>query len=292
MKRLKGISPKLGNAELPPFLTDLFYDLRERRLLPLVALILVAIVAAPFLLGGGSEEEPASPQAGISVADPAAEASVLNVVEAHPGLRDYRKRLARRRAVDPFKQRYTAPVLKDAQLNESSSTSSTTTTTTTSGSGSSPSGSEIEASPTPAPSSPSEGDGGGQAPSHLTYFTFAIDLKMKLVRGDDASAKKGGFDQEGEATIRHGVKPATPLPGEKAPTITYMGAIENATTALFLVSDDVSSLFGDGKCLSGTDSCQLVGVEVGVPETFVYGYNQNRLKINVLKIEPVVTGHS
>jgi hypothetical protein len=212
------------------------------------------------------------------------------VVEAHPGLRDYRKRFARRRAVDPFKQRYTAPVLKDAQLNEPSSTSSTTTTTTTSGSGTSPSGAEIEASPSPVPSP--EGDSGGQSPSHLTYFTFAIDVSVKLIPGKDAAADEGSDLQGGEPTVRHGVKPATPLPGAKAPAITYMGAIDNATTALFLVSDEVSSLFGDGKCLSGTDSCQLLGAKVGVPETFVYGYNQNRLKINVLKIEPVVTGHS
>ena len=39
---------------MPPFLVDLYYDLRDRRLLPLLALVLVAIVAVPFLLGGGS----------------------------------------------------------------------------------------------------------------------------------------------------------------------------------------------------------------------------------------------
>ena len=45
MPKLKG-----SDAKVPPVLADLYYDLRDRRLLPLIALILVAIVAAPFLL--------------------------------------------------------------------------------------------------------------------------------------------------------------------------------------------------------------------------------------------------
>ena len=50
--------PDLKNVKVPRFVTDLYQDLVDRRLLPLVALILVAIVAVPFLLGG-SEEPPA-----------------------------------------------------------------------------------------------------------------------------------------------------------------------------------------------------------------------------------------
>ncbi len=49
--------PDLKNAKVPPFLSDLYYDLHDRRLLPLVGLVLVAIVAVPFLLGGGSDME-------------------------------------------------------------------------------------------------------------------------------------------------------------------------------------------------------------------------------------------
>ena len=48
----------MPELKVPDFLRDLYYDLRDRRLLPLVALVIVAIVAVPFLLGGGSKEEP------------------------------------------------------------------------------------------------------------------------------------------------------------------------------------------------------------------------------------------
>jgi hypothetical protein len=303
--------PKLNKSDLkmPPFLVDLYWDLRDRRLLPLVALVLVAIVAAPFLLSGGSEKE-APPLAGAAsaVAEPASESSTLTVVEAKPGLRDYRKRLARRSPTDPFKQRYTAPVVTSHLQTQSStvttasisstSSSSEATTVSSETATTAPSGSPPNASP----SKPSSSGGGDEAQPHLTYFTFAIDVKVSLVPGGEASSSQvsnsqtsngeGGSDKPSEWTIRRGVEPATPLPGKKAPVITYMGAIHNAKTALFLVSSEVTSMFGDGNCLSGTDTCQLLGVEAGIPETLVYGYNQNRLKIEVLKIEPVVTGHS
>jgi len=61
---------------------------------------------------------------------------------------------------------------------------------------------------------------------------------------------------------------------------------------LFLVSTDVSAVFGDAKCVTGSDSCQLLELEEGLPETFMYGANDVRLKLTVLNIEPVVTGHS
>ena len=46
----------MPELKTPDFLSDLYYDLRDRRLLPVVALVIVAIAAVPFLLGGDSEE--------------------------------------------------------------------------------------------------------------------------------------------------------------------------------------------------------------------------------------------
>lgn len=55
MKRPKGPELKMPEMKVPTFLSDLYWDLHDRRLLPLVALIVVAIVAVPFLLGGTRE---------------------------------------------------------------------------------------------------------------------------------------------------------------------------------------------------------------------------------------------
>ena len=88
--------PDLKDLKMPPVLVDLFYDLRDRRLLPLVALVVVAIVAAPFLLGGESTK-PATLPAGVAVLNRPRRQLRLDPadrIQAQPGLRDYRKRLA------------------------------------------------------------------------------------------------------------------------------------------------------------------------------------------------------
>jgi len=131
MKRLKGPELKVPELKVPDIVADLFYDLRDRRLLPLIALVLVAIVAVPFLLGGGSEEAAVPPPvaAAAMAAKSGAEGPHLTVVRSKPGLRDYRKRLAGREPTDPFKQRYNGPVLTGAELKSQSPTSTSSSAT-------------------------------------------------------------------------------------------------------------------------------------------------------------------
>lgn len=278
--------PKLkgGDVKVPPFLSDLYADLRDRRLLPLVALILVAIVATPILLAGGSEEpEPApAPEATTGGSTPAAK--TLTVVKAEPGLRNYKKRLGHRSPTDPFKQRFNSPQLEGAQLNEPAPGES-------SGGG----GSEIETgSPSgggaPAPSSSGGGGNGNGDPvpaSGLTYYTFAINVQItKTVTNKDGTKDKTG------PTIRKEVKPPSALPGDKAQVVTYMGTSSQNHKPLFLISPKVSAVYGEGNCVAGEEVCQLIELDPEMPETFVFGENQARYKINVLKVVPVITGHS
>jgi hypothetical protein len=299
MKRLKaGPELKIPELKVPPFLVDLYWDLRDRRLLPLVGLVIVAIVAAPFLLGGGSKESSSSAPAEIAVVPGEAagsEASSLTVVEAKPGLREYSKRLDHRKPTDPFEQRYTSPPpsqsgqeLGSETTSSSSSTSTSTSSTSTSFSSetTSTSTSTKTSSPEPAPSESPSSKGGAEA-GHLTLFAFAIDVKLTRTEGGE-----GNSQPKTESSTRHRVMPTTTLPGEKAPVVTYMGVGKGAKNALLMVSNNVKSIYGDAKCLSGTDTCQLLEVEPGLPETFVYGDNDVRYKINVLKIEPVLTGHT
>jgi hypothetical protein len=290
MRRLKGPQLKMPELKVPTFLVDLFYDLYDRRLLPLVALAIVAIVAVPFLLGGDSEEvgpPPAAGSAGISSAF-GSEAAQLTVVEAEPGLRDYRKRLADRRPTNPFKQRYTGPVLKGAKLNPQTKTSTTSTTATSDDTTTTTTKTATGAAPPSGSSKGGGNSGGGDGDEpQLTFFTFVIDVKIVRSGGEGESVKG-----KSDSWIRRGVKPTTPLPGEKAPVVTYMGANAKKGKALLMVSGNVNSVFGDGKCLSGTDTCQLLEVEPGFPQTFVYGPNDVRYRVNVLQIEPIVTGHS
>lgn len=301
MKRLKkGPELRMPELKVPPFLSDLYWDLRDRRLLPLIALAVVAITAVPFLLSGGSKAPPAKPAVGVatpSAEREAAEAASLTVVEAKPGLRDYRKRLAGRTPTDPFEQRYTAPSTSGAELgsqteNSSSSVSSTVTTSSSSSSTvntvTTTAGGSPSSSPSPSQSQPSS----GETKHHVVFYNWGIDVRIVKASSKDASP-----EESPEPSVKHKVLPQTPLPGEKAPVVTYLGlsrkAAENhhAVKVLLLVSDDVTSVKGEATCASVAKHCKLLEVAPESPLTFIYGANETRYTIKVLKIALVVTGH-
>jgi hypothetical protein len=295
LNRFKGPDLKVPDLKVPIALRDLYLDLRDRRLLPLIGLILVAIVATPFLLGGGSK--PAEPVLGPSGNAPAEEAS-LTVLPAEPGLREPSKRLAGRAAKDPFRPHYTAPVLNKgaAPTSETSTSTSTSNTTTTTA----PEGGSTEgaaASPPSPESSGSEGSAGGgggsegqstnDVPPGRTLYTLAVTVAVTRIetKADGSLEKKG-------PTLYKEVLAPTPLPGEKTPVITYLGMGSKHHEPLFLVSNEVTAIFGEASCISGVGTCQLLVLEEGFPVTFVYGDNDVRYKINLIKAEPVVNGHS
>jgi hypothetical protein len=288
MKRLKGPQLKMPELKVPTFLTDLYWDLRDRRLLPLVALAVVGIVAVPFLLGGKSDES-SSPGA-VAVATPAAGgggsgASRLVVVEAKPGLRDYHKRLGHRSPTDPFEQRFSGPQLAGSELGgeegELSSTSTTSTSTSTTKVTETSNGSTTQITTDVT----DESSGGAGAEPQLRLSSFAADIKITR-----SETKPDGSTETGDPTIRHRVIPPAALPSEKTQVVNYLGISPKTKKPLLLISPDVTAVYGEGKCLAGSSSCQLLEVEPTFPVTFVYGAGKVRYKVNVLKVEPVLAG--
>jgi hypothetical protein len=281
---VKRIGPELkmpkfkgGETKVPPFLADLYYDIRDRRLLPVILLILVAIVAAPVLLKDEPEEvAPPTPPAAVNPGAEQAAARTLTVVKSAPGLRDYKQRLKREEPSNPFKQQHTGPQLEGSELNE---TTTTTTTTTESSDGGSSGGS----------GGPPSGGGGGSTvrPGQLTIFTFAVKVRISKAR-----TKPNGAVEQSKPEARDQVIAPQPLPSAKEPVVTYMGIGPENKLPLFLVSEDVTSVFGEAECVSGTDLCQLIELEPNQPEIFEYGENHVRYKISVLKVFPVVAGKS
>lgn len=301
----KGPELKKPSLEVPPFLGDLYHDLRERRLLPIIALVIVAIAAVPFLLAGEDEEE--APPAGTGAAGAVAGASKASapsftVVESKPGLRDYHKRLDHLSPTDPFKQRHTTTGADQAQLPDPGSGE----TTVTVDEGSESTTVETE---TTKPSGP---DGSG-----VVFFAWAIDVKITKAVPKDAGRDRAAGSAElagkpdsvaqaepapsGPATkqlaakteteVRHRILPQTALPGDRQPVVTYMGRSRRGLP-LFLVSDQVRSVFGESQCVSGAEVCQLLEVPPKFPITFSYGANLVRYTFNVEKMELVVTGRA
>lgn len=297
MKKLKGPDLKMPDLKVPGFASDLYYDLRDRRLLPLVAFVLVAIAAAPFLLSGGAEErrppriEP--PAEGSSV-----NASQLTVVPATPGLRDYRQRLRGRSPKDPFRK----PPVPTAtggelgskgdngfeQVEVTSSTTSTTTTKTDTGETTrtikSKDGEVV--TETTTESSDESKDEGGEDNSETAVSAYAIDVKIKM-----KTTAADGTEVTKTFNRTNLLAPAS-LPGKQTQVVTYMGISPQTRNPMLLIAEEVTSVFGEGKCLAGAAACQLLEVEKGMPTAFIFGEAEDSYKITVTKVHSVTTRSS
>lgn len=312
----KGPELKLSEIKAPSFLVDLYYDLKERHLLPVAAILLVAIVAVPIALSSGSGRSAQEPEAPAPAASTETGNGQLTVAKSMPGLRDYRRRLQRLRAKDPFKQQYT-----EAERG-ASETSSGTGSTSGSGSEGSSAGSSGSTEGYESYGGGSEGSGGSTeyesgtetrtTHSKLTYYSYAIDVRVTTGaaknQGESEGEEEGGARQSAAGNIRSTANGAhssakagrhtsvrrklpelTMLPSRKTPAVIYMGSTKDAKKALLVVSSDVTSIFGDAKCVLGSQTCEMIALEPGLPETFVYGGNGRTFKLELLKIRLVET---
>jgi DNA-binding Xre family transcriptional regulator len=273
---LKGSGGKGPAIKPPAFLADLYYDLRDRRLLLPIALVIVAIAAVPFLLG---DSEPVEPPPAVSAAPetgPPASAS-LAVVEAKPGLRDYRKRLDSRTATNPFKQRYTS--LPDSAQVESTSVSSSVSGGGGAGGATVP-GVEGEVTE-PAPAPPASG-GGGDGEGAARPYELVIDVQISRTE-----KTADGKEKTGELEVRHNVPVLTQLPGKKTPVVTTMGANFSKERLLFLVSHEVKAIRGDFACITRGKICELLEVELGMLLEYVYEPSGASYAIKVTGVDAI-----
>jgi hypothetical protein len=280
---------KKPEIKIPTFLSDLLSDLRDRRLLPLVGVLAVAIVAVPFALSKSST--PTSPgPAGAS----GAPADDLTIVAANPGLRDYKLRLRGDKAKDPFTQQYTGVA------NNASSEAGVPGTGPGSG-GSGASGSVFGGAGDTATV------GGMPIPGDTGSGGSADD-------GSGDSGSSGGSNGGGEPTpptppdngggdepqpawvvsLRVGAPGDTNLrelsapqglPSDDNPIVVFRGLSPDGHKARFGVSESVSAIFGDATCVKGTDRCEVVEIQRDSPVNFVYGPADKVYRVTVVQIQ-------
>jgi hypothetical protein len=116
----------------------------------------------------------------------------------------------------------------------------------------------------------------------LRYFSFAIDVRIVPVSSSAGTSKA-------EPSVRHNLPELTMLPSRKEPALTFMDVSKDEKKVLMLVSDKVTGLFGDGVCIVGSEHCQLLALEQGIPETVVYGPQQRTFRIELLKLRLLTT---
>lgn len=288
MKQPRRPDVKMPELKIPAFASDLYNDLRDRRLLPLVALVVVAIAAVPFLLGGKSENAFVAPPGAPLSALGAEKTSQLTVVEATPGLRDYRKRLAHRSPTNPFKQRYTGlPESAQVQSGASASgaessgagslsvTESSTiesTEVTESGSSGSPGSPGSSGGGGSSDGSVAAGSGEGKAPK----LEFVIDVQIS-----HTEKAADGDEEMSPIEVRHDVPILTQLPGEKTSVVTLLGANVEKQRLVFLVSHAVKSISGEYSCVTRGEICELLEVQEGTLLEYVYEPTGVRYAIKV-----------
>jgi hypothetical protein len=283
----------------PTFLSNLYADLRDRRLVPLIVVLVIAIPAVPLLLGNGSVAPPVSSEtAGAVLADKEIP-TLPAVLAADPGLRDYHERLDALRSKNPFAEHFEAPDNSESAVGLSvggsggasgvstagessaaggslSAAGTSTSTVQTAGSASSTTtGSSTTTTPSSGSTSSgssSSGSGQGSPPASGQWFTYRIDVVTGLA---------------GDAKPRRDVKRGTVLPSQSNPVALFLGASEGGKRATFLVSTDVVRTHGDGNCVPSPSDCQILDLEPGQERKFTYAPRGDAPDTYLIKLQDI-----
>jgi len=247
------------------FLSQVFNDLRARRLLPVAALLVAGLVAAPLVLSKKAEEPPA----------PTPDASTQTQPEQPKGPDE----LAQVKLEDEFGEGngsslsafdagnpFAPPekVLKAARKKAQGDTGlispegGTLTPGADTGTGGETGGGTPEG----------DGDGDGGGGTKTAQFTYVLDVT---------------FYSNGSKRRFQNLKKLDMLPNEAAPLLIFMGVSDNAGNAVFLV-DSTLSATGEGQCKPSRDDCAFLYLGAGAEEQFTNEDNDSyRLVINEIK---------
>jgi hypothetical protein len=233
--------------QLKGFLVALRADLVEKRLLPIIALLVVAVVAIPVAFTATASKAPAvsTPPTPVTPSGPGAA-----LAAAPPRQQASTRPLGHLR--DPFLVHGRPPT------SIGTSTSPITARPPTGATG--PSGITI---PPRAPSSGTTGPGGatGTKPGNSLKPPLNPISKLELaVYSVDYSFGQGANMK----IISNGLR-LDAMPANTAPVVQYLGVTKDAASAAFLVWGPATAS-GDGICIDGQTPCQVVELKPGDTE--------------------------
>jgi hypothetical protein len=257
------------------FLTSVKADLLDRRLLPIVALVVLALVGAIayVVLGGGSS---ATPTAAVSSA-PATVPVGLSVTQTTPekavaettgGVAEQRRGAAR----NPFTP---LPEPKAKQAASPASSSSSSSTTSSSSSAASGSGSSSQSSGGSSPTTPSKPS---KPATPKTVYHVSI-MFGELPAGVPASAPLTAYAD---------LKLLTPLPSAQQPLIVFRGVTAGGKSATFTITGE-EILHGEGTCLPSSSQCEAIDLKPGQAEQLEYISPTGQTVVDEMRIVSVVS---
>jgi hypothetical protein len=224
------------------FLRNLVSDLVEKRLWPVALLLVGALVAVPFVLGGGSETDT------VATAPPAqattTTATTIRVSE-DSNLATIAPTGAKH---NPFEQ---PEVERAATPDETASAPTTSEATPTTGD--TTSGGATPPSTTTPPSGSTE-----TPPADTDSTTTKDDEITKAIRVDLSFGEPGSTKQKDRTDIAR----LSALPSADKPIVIFLGVKKDKKTATFLISSDATAK-GDGSCKPSATNCQTIEMQEG-----------------------------
>lgn len=304
-------------------LQNLVADIRNRRLLPVMIALLVAIVAVPFVISGPEPvDEPTVGELGSGSAalDPAGNPlSAPAVLAERPVLRDYRERLDNFKRKNPFKQQLTGPpkavqaeIARELALEESgggpagaggsSAPSGAPAASATASSAPSPLGTGSTGAPGGA-----AGGSGSSAPPVSDGSGGTSDPGGSGSDGQNTGSNKNGGDNDKpdgviilsyEADVRVGpignirrqnkVEQLDFLPNETTRVFQFVKSDLDGTTATFAISPDAIERDGQGECQTSKRSdCELLKLKAGQSHQFTYEPNGKVYRLVLQRIKRI-----
>lgn len=271
------------------FFLDLWHDLREKRLWPVAAGLVLAILVVPIALSKSSSQPstPAAPPVAQKAAHlPAVSLDQNSVASSH--LDVFKER-------NPFKDLSdkvaapgttgTAPTSGAVPLGSAVASNVNAANSANSGSGgggssSSSSGSSGGGSSSSSSSPSNGGSGGGSPASSGSNSKPARPSAYGWVYTADVR-----FGKVGHVHTYNGVQQLALLPPDsKSSVLSFYGVKGGAKAAIFFNYKGMSAA-GEGKC---SDSCGFVSLKVGQEETFTAGSNTAyTLKLLALHTRPI-----
>ena len=245
-------------------LREVFGELRKAGMLPVVAVLIIAIFAVPMVLKAGGAE-PAPPTELAVGLKPILETESVVLAET-PVLRDFRVRLNRYSSKNPFHQPQPAkvPSLTAASTDPGASTAPATSSLDTGAAGSDVPSTEPPAADPPAADPPADepSDGSTDDPTDpdptkpgSQVLSYEIDIEI---------------GKAGEEKSMDGVRVSSILPSGKSPLLQFVSTDLQGTSAAFVLSPDIVGAEGDGNCAPSRRDCQFLKLEVGDAERFDY----------------------
>lgn len=241
------------------FIRSTIDDLVEKRLWPVAAVLLIALVGIPVLLSNPADEQPAPVSTAVTPAVGGGDAlSAFQPAVSTEGKKssEIRKDLEGFETKDPFKPQ-----------NLAGGGSTSGGSVEVQGGDATAGGGSTDASVADSPPLGTSGggatDGGSSTDTSGTtttpqtfYYTYAADVRF---------GKEGNLDRKTLSQFRS-------LPSSQDPVVVFMGVKEDGETAIFLLSSAASST-GEGNC-EPDDTCTFLYMKKG-DEQRIEAVNEN-----------------